>query len=185
MELLGCPGGGPGRPWGAFWASGSPLGNQGRYSGGSLGGTWIIKKSSEVTFWRSLRAKYTYFQGFQYATFVNLMCSWRALGRPWEDFVRPRDLQGDLWGARGGPGGTGSASGALQGGSRTRKPRFWSVACFSRSAPDIIIIVVSAIFQKISFFLKLGPVGPPGVPRGGPERCIWRPCGLPGGHRES
>ena len=30
------------------------------------------------------------------------MCSWRALGRAWEDFVRPRDLQGDLWGARGG-----------------------------------------------------------------------------------
>ena len=72
----------------------------------------------------------------------------------------------------GGPGGTGSASGALQGGSRTRKPRFWSVACFSRSAPDLIIIVVSAIFQKILFFLKLELVGLPGGSGGVPRRAF-------------
>ena len=185
MELLGCPGGGPGRPWGAFWASGSPLGNQGRYSGGSLGGTWIIKKSSEVTFWRSLRAKYTYFQGFQYATFVNLMCSWRALGRPWEDFVRPRDLQGDLWGARGGSWRNGLSLWGAPG--RVQNPKTAILECClffpKRSRP--YNYSGFSDFQKNIVFFEIGTCGISRGAQGGPERCIWRPCGLPGGPRES
>ena len=73
-------------------------------------------------------------------------------------------------GLGGGLEGKGSASGGLQGASRDRKTRFWSGGRFPRNAPNLTYIVVSEIFKKKVFFLKLGPVdfqgGPGRVPGG-------------------
>ena len=81
------------------------------------------------------------------------------MGAPGRILCDPETSKVTFGALGGGPGGTGSTSGALQGGSRTPKPRFWSFACFSRSAPDLIIIVVSAIFKKKIVFFEIGTCG--------------------------
>ena len=107
--VQGGPGGSRGSPGGALDAPGVPFGgpggaleNWGRHSGGSLGGARSVEKLPGSVFLRFLRAKYTYFQGFEHVNFVNLMWPLGTPGRSWEGSGRPRELQSRLWGAPGG-----------------------------------------------------------------------------------
>ena len=61
-----------------------------------------VEKLSESVFLTSLGAKYTYFQGFEHADFVNLIWPLEAPGPSWEDFGRPSAFQSRLWEAPGG-----------------------------------------------------------------------------------
>ena len=86
---------------------------------GPRGALGASNKMSESVFLRSLEAKYTYFQGFEHADFVNLEWPLEALGPSWDDFGHPLERLSGLWEAPGGLEKKGSGPGGLQGGSRT------------------------------------------------------------------
>ena len=133
---LGVPGvsrGSLGRSRGHFWSAGGGLENWGRHSGGSLGGARSVEKLPGSVFLRFLRAKYTYFQGFEHVNFVNLMWPLGAPGRSWEGSGRHRELQSTLWGA---PGGS------------------WKKGFGFRGAPGSLQWAKNAILDHLSFSLK-------------------------------
>ena len=88
LEMLnsgpnGAPGGPsvvPGHPGGPFWVPRDELEGKGDDSGGSLVGTWRVKKWLETYFLASQSVKYIYFPGFKHVNFVHFMWSLAAPG---------------------------------------------------------------------------------------------------------
>ena len=74
----------------------------GRHSGESLGGARSVEKLPGTVFLRFLRAKYTYFQGFKHANFVDLIGPFGASGRSWENLGLALGAPKALWEAPGG-----------------------------------------------------------------------------------
>ena len=142
----------PGWPRGPSWAPRGDPENMGARSGGSRGGSRSVEIRPESVFLRSQEAKYTYFQGFEHAHFVNLRWPLGSPGPSWVDLGRPWRLQSWSREGPGGPGKKGSAPRWLQGASRNQKTVVRDSSDFHRSARNLTYIGVSAICKKNVFF---------------------------------
>ena len=134
---------------------------------------------------RFLEAKYTYFGGFEYANFVNLIWPLEAPERSWHDFGPPLELQGTLFEAPGGSREKGFGPRRAPGGVQNAKNVILEPLSFYPKRSGAYKYSGFSVFRKKTCFFNFGPERFSGRAWEGPETCVWRLKNFQGGPRES
>ena len=121
---------------------------------------------------RSLGAKYTYFQGFEHADFVNLIWPLEAPGPSWEDFGPPLELQGALREAPEGSREKGFGPRRAPGGVQNVKNMILGPLSFYPKRSGAYKYSGFSVFRKKTFFFKFGFTDSQGGPGRVPRRAL-------------